>query len=556
MECVTGSEYAHGGRGALSGGNPLGEVDPLSASMTQTTPFDHLIQLLGERARTDAALRAALHEALRAVKWIVDSEPAGELISSHMASGDGRGPFSTTHGDGAADPTEIEVCVAEEPRLADTPPIPALSDEAIRRLQKWADREVEPESDAVAVRTGPPTDEVLRPLARRLHAKAQMAQWRAEGSSTDALGDVKSRVGGVEGLDRWILDESAPSGDADSWGLLSAAYHAAAESADALAAFAEAREPLVDGSPFAALVVAAAEAQSAVRTAYYGLRGIDAGAVAPCRDREESDQLALFEWIREATAVGRVYVSRHLRADDPADPRGAGDVEGRIRALVTEAGLGTSADVDRALSAVAYHAKRLRGALPDEVAYQTSRLLAKLEAAISTGVRPTDRRLLYTLAPVEAVLLASGEEMSAGAARAVAALKASEPYDNEWAAAPTAHGPDVQRAAALLRGKRVAVFGGVPKPERARALEEAFGLASLEWVESRAHQSTAPFEAVVARCDVAILLIRWCSHSFEALKGYCEAHETAYVRLPGGYSPDMVAHHVLRQVSGEMSAAT
>jgi hypothetical protein len=77
-------------------------------------------------------------------------------------------------------------------------------------------------------------------------------------------------------------------------------------------------------------------------------------------------------------------------------------------------------------------------------------------------------------------------------------------------------------------------------------------LAGVEWVETRAHQSTAPFEHVVARSDVVVQLIRWSSHSFGDLRAICGEAGNVFVRARAGYGPSAIAHEVLEQASAEL----
>jgi hypothetical protein len=100
------------------------------------------------------------------------------------------------------------------------------------------------------------------------------------------------------------------------------------------------------------------------------------------------------------------------------------------------------------------------------------------------------------------------------------------------------------------------MIGGVPRPHARQALERAFGLAALDWVGTREHESIAPFEAHVARPEVAVVLlaIRWSSHSFGGVLRFCDHHRKPLVRLPGGYNPDQVARQILEQVSGRLQA--
>lgn len=116
---------------------------------------------------------------------------------------------------------------------------------------------------------------------------------------------------------------------------------------------------------------------------------------------------------------------------------------------------------------------------------------------------------------------------------------------------PTA---EVAEAARLLAGKGVLLIGGSRRREAEEALEKAFGLEELVWVETKEHQATSTFEPLIARPDVALVLlaIRWSSHAFGDVRQFCERHNKPLVRLPGGYNPNQVAAQVLAQCSAQL----
>ncbi len=93
------------------------------------------------------------------------------------------------------------------------------------------------------------------------------------------------------------------------------------------------------------------------------------------------------------------------------------------------------------------------------------------------------------------------------------------------------------------------MIGGERRSWAADALTQAFALNELIWIEGH-DQSYADFEPQVARPEVAvvILAIRWSRHGFGEVKEFCDRYNKLLVRLPGGYSPNLVAFHMLSQV--------
>jgi len=114
----------------------------------------------------------------------------------------------------------------------------------------------------------------------------------------------------------------------------------------------------------------------------------------------------------------------------------------------------------------------------------------------------------------------------------------------------------VKAVARLLGGKSVVLIGGSRRRGAQESLERAFALEDLVWIETKEHQAVAAFEPLIARRDVALVLlaIRWSSHSFRDVKPDCDRHDKPLVRLPGGYNPNQVAAQILSQCSGQLES--
>jgi hypothetical protein len=113
----------------------------------------------------------------------------------------------------------------------------------------------------------------------------------------------------------------------------------------------------------------------------------------------------------------------------------------------------------------------------------------------------------------------------------------------------------MKAVARSLAGKSAVLIGGSRRREAQRSLEQAFALHQLIWIETKEHQAVATFEPMIARRDVALVLlaIRWSSHSFTDVKAICDRHDTPLVRIPGGYNPYQVAAQIIAQSSGNLT---
>jgi hypothetical protein len=278
-------------------------------------------------------------------------------------------------------------------------------------------------------------------------------------------------------------------------------------------------------------------------------------AVGRVWDEEDAEQKRAYLGLRGITKREQIYVRRYMTLEDPADPAEVGRLLERMREFGGEFDRvhGREKRTDRAIKRVKYHAKLIQdGGDPCE---QWSKIAGTLEELIAEGVPPSHVGIREAVLPILGTL-PEMEVVPEPLRRVLVAVDhylASRPeeVDEPEPEPPT---PEVARVARLLRGRKLVLIGGHRKPGACEDLEEAFGLDEVIWVETREHESTAPFEVDVAREGVGLvlLLIRWASHSFEDVKVFCDKHDRPMARLPGGYAPNQVAYQALRQCSGQL----
>lgn len=293
-----------------------------------------------------------------------------------------------------------------------------------------------------------------------------------------------------------------------------------------------------------------AEAQSALRAAINQIDG-----------PTDQDQHAVFNWLRSMAAEQQIFIQRHMRADDPADPTRSHERRQRIEeldALFDESRQERKFRRKR-LNKLRYVTGRLAGDPSDLGQWRT--LINTVEELISGGMPPSNRELRDLLLPVvdhlpEPEVLPGLAELPPGftlALREIDRYLANRPgEETENSHRPS---PEVREAARLLAGKTMLLIGGERRHHAEQALKEAFHLSDLVWVATREHESVATFEPYVARNDMAVvvLAIRWSSHSYGEVKQFCEQYGKPLVRLPAGYNPNQVAAHIVAQCSDRLA---
>ncbi len=287
-----------------------------------------------------------------------------------------------------------------------------------------------------------------------------------------------------------------------------------------------------------------AEAQSALRV-----------VVERINRTQDPDQYRAYDWLRGVASREQIYIRRHMRLDDPADPAAHPDFDGRLEDLDKRFDdvRGRARGRKSAMSRLRYHAKLIGEGT--EGLHHWRKVAGAIDELLGLGVPASSVDVREVLLPV-LEKLPEEEEFSQGFDLVFREIDRYLAGRTLTSGATAADAPTVQVAevARLLEGKTVLLIGGMRRPEAQRALESAFGLDELIWFETREHESIDVFEPYVARPKVVLVLlaIRWSSHSYEGVKRFCDDHGKPMVRLPGGYGVNQVAAQIVDQCSGQL----
>lgn len=291
-----------------------------------------------------------------------------------------------------------------------------------------------------------------------------------------------------------------------------------------------------------------AEAQSALLVAIHRLR-----------EFIDDDQIQTYQWLINTAEQEGFYIDRHLKRDDPADPDQALELQQRMRQCREE----MEEDHKRA-----HQRKKLFGKIrhkcsviqqnPGDAEHAWLVLADTVHELIEDGLPPSNTELRELLLSVMEYYPGLNEP-PIGFDRV---LEEVESYLENQADADAddaenfvpRYTEDVKKVSRLLDGRAMVYIGGEKKPEAGKALEKAFGLSDLIWLDTRPHQSITLFESSIARPEVAAVLIgiRFTSHCHSEAKRYCEMYGKPMVRLPRGYNPNQVADQILKQCSDQL----
>ena len=468
----------------------------------------------------------------------------------------------------APSPEVAAPAVLEEPSQ---PPVPAVRREPSESIVKlaaalWNNAESNAAPAEAPAADGAPawtsrqvTDEDLPLIEARCRLKAEGARWarsrqeRLRGGA-DFYTDIDpqdraiiSRAKQLPDCFLWMCHRDGPTPpDLSLYDDLAGCFETAALSLsmlrNVLANDATDREALESALDLTA------EAQSSIR-----------GAISAMNGDTDEDQFKIYSWLRATAAEEQILIRRFMRRDDVADPKGWPNLQERIQQFDERIKKLKNRDKrQRSLfNRIQYHLKRIHTEPKVEHEHDWRKIVDTIDELVTDGLPPSNRELRDVVLPfIEEVPEEIELPKNVGLVmREIDRYVSSRPLkvDPAASAVPT---EDVRRAHELLRGKAMVMIGGERRPLAAEALTEALGLSELLWVETREHQTHAVFEPLVAREDVAavILAIRWSSHGFGEVKDFCDKYSKPLVRLPAGYNPNQVAFHLLSQVGDRLGA--
>jgi hypothetical protein len=284
-----------------------------------------------------------------------------------------------------------------------------------------------------------------------------------------------------------------------------------------------------------------AEAQSALR-----------GSIDAIEGPADTDQTAVFHWLRNMATESQIFIRRFMRLDDPADAGSWPELLTRVQALECRVQEQQRRQTERKrLLGKIRHKATLIAKTPEDAIDHWKIAGNCIAELIRDGLQPSSREIRELLLPVIELMpeLEEPQPEFLLTLREIDRYLASSPAQEMPAAVLPSE--NVLKAQALLRGKSIVVIGGENRPVACQTLKSQFGLKELIWLETRPHESLDRFLPYVSRPEVAavLLAIRWSSHSYGDVRQFCDAHGKPLVRLPGGYNPNQVAAQIVAQAS-------
>jgi len=404
-----------------------------------------------------------------------------------------------------------------------------------------------------------PADEDLPTIEQRCRLKAEASRWAGQrqrllkdGADFHTEIEPKDRdiIGRAKALPEcflWMNHKDGPiPRDLSIYDDMSGAFDTTAYALTVLRAML--KETHKDRDVFEQVLQLTAEAQSCVR-----------GAVIAMEGKPDRDQMKIFYWLRGAGAEYQILIRRFMRQDDIADFRAWPDVRRRMEEVETRIQSGKNHEKHQRL--LVNKIRHLTRKLVDEKSDDDwAELIQAIDELVAGGVQPSNKELRDLLLPIIEDLpdLPSMPEYPKSfglVLREIDRYRTTVGEEEELVEDEVTTSAEVKKVAELLKGKALVLIGGDRRHAAADSIMKAFGLTDLIWIETREHQTHSVFEPHVARDDVAavILAIRWSSHGFGEVKDFCDRYDKPLVRLPAGYSPNQLAHHIIGQIAGRLA---
>lgn len=382
--------------------------------------------------------------------------------------------------------------------------------------------------------------EACRLVAKRL---CDLTGWRDLGAEST----LTRRADALPDCHLWMLTREPIVRAPKAWDDLAGAFDTSAEAALLFHAWEQAPAPLAERHASRVLGLSA-EAQSVLLYAVADIRDV----------KVDFDQVQLFAHIRSIARNRQVFVPKFLKREDRAAPESWPDVARRVTELTAE--FRTVGDRDRvrvkSFNNLKFKLNRLRER-PNEAVNEWPRVLELVDELVSGGLPPSNAELRDLLLPIMEDI---PDDPPPGPNVGLVLREIDRYLDTRPEATPPVRSysptPAVAEVAELLQEREVVLIGGQARPIHKAALMRAFRLADVRWLCTPDHTSFTVFEPDIARPEVTIVLlaIRWSNHDYDNIREYCESYGKPLVRLPGGYHPNQVAHHILSQAGERLRA--
>ena len=380
-------------------------------------------------------------------------------------------------------------------------------------------------------------------MSARMRLKCDACLWIHQRNQIgfDAVKDERTililRAGEIQPCHLWMIGKTFTPTLKVDWLLLSGFFAACADILEVI------REYPEKFNKNHVLFDLACEAQLALRSAIVN---------ATITHVTDLDQGAMFAWCRDEGLLSN-RSSSFMSNDDRIAHVAPSDISMRIAAEreLLHTSQARQRETSHNLKKISYHIKLL-SENPQEADSHWRKIVTTVDAMHELGFSLSEKELVRLFAdddlleslPQEIAALPNMSELLRYVDRSIAASeKETQPRPSrQWSA-------EVSSVRSALSGKRLVIIGGDERLHASTNIKAAFSLGELDWVAAKSHTSLDEFTAAISnpKTAVVLLMIRWCSHNYTKLQKLCKELGVPFVRLPGGYNANTIAHEITEQ---------
>ena len=314
-------------------------------------------------------------------------------------------------------------------------------------------------------------------------------------------------------------------------------------------------------------------------------------------DRDDQDQMESYQWLRRITQVERIYLSRYMRLDDPADPSDwimIHEAVTRIEQQLDESRR-TNAAIKALVRKLAYETSQVAHLPSDLAKPKWDTVFETVGELVTVGMSPSHPDMINPLLHIAEQIPADIEvpevcrKVWDYIEAAIDDRKASSDVDDATPApAPVAplarpraeaaagirsvsqslrtkppepvQTPEVDTTAVIadrLRGRSIVLVSGEAREPARRALQTTMGLKDLIWFTLHGPEDVPALKADIMNPDVALVMVapKAAERARDDLARVCESSGKPMVRLSIGYAPSAVLSAIVNQAGERLLAA-
>ncbi|TWT63736.1 hypothetical protein [Rubinisphaera italica] len=264
---------------------------------------------------------------------------------------------------------------------------------------------------------------------------------------------------------------------------------------------------------------------------------------------DDPEQMAAFRWVERNASASNFYIGRHMRIQDPAQISQLPKIKQKIESFFEKIRKPQRialvlSRIEKEFAVVGHDACEISAAW-ENVAQEIDHLLE------DEHIPPSHKQLRESLiGHIDSIPEHLSESINLQRVLSEIHRYLSNCEYEKIESSPPEYSEEVEVVAQLLRGRKVVMVGGSPRPLTEEKIREAFQLQEFVWKEAVVHSPAIQYQPIVQDPEVTLVLvlIKLVGHGHsEGVRQYCREVDKPYILIPSGYGINHLAHDILKQ---------